>query len=124
MGKARVMIVDDDDQVRDIIKTGLTSRGLEIIEAANGHEALTKAVSEAPSLIILDIMMPGMSGFDVCERLRAKPETINVPVVFLTSRSDQADRERAMKYGALDYILKPFSPKKLSERVLEIINIP
>lgn len=122
MSEMRVMIVDDDAFVREIIKTKLTSKGLEVIEAANGHEALKKVEAEKPSLIILDIMMPGMDGFDVCERLRANPLTVNVPVLFLTSRGDRTDRERAMRFGASDLFVKPFSPQKLSEKVLEIIH--
>ena len=114
-------MVDDDAFVREIIKAKLTSKGLEVIEAANGQEALNKAQDERPQLIVLDIMMPGMSGFDVCERLRANPQTVNVPILFLTSRGDREDRERAMRLGALDFFMKPFSPQKLSEKVLEII---
>lgn len=122
MSEMRVMIVDDDAFVREIIKTKLTSEGLVVIEAANGHEALKKVEAEKPSLIVLDIMMPGMDGFDVCERLRANPQTVNIPILFLTSRGDQTDRERAMRFGALDLFVKPFSPQKLSEKVLEIIH--
>ena len=118
----RVMIVDDDALVREIIKAKLISKGVEVIEATNGQEALNKAQQERPQLIVLDIMMPGMSGFDVCERLKANPQTVNVPILFLTSRGDQADRERAMRLGALDFFMKPFSPQKLSEKVLEIIH--
>jgi DNA-binding response OmpR family regulator len=123
MSKMRVMVVDDDPQVRGIIKDKLGSKDLEVIIAANGREAIRMAETDPPSLIILDIMMPGMSGFDVCERLRANSRTANVPIIFLTARSDRVDREKAMSFGALDYILKPFSPQKLSEKVMEIIGI-
>jgi DNA-binding response OmpR family regulator len=116
-----VMVVDDDVFVREIIRAKLSSKGLQVIEADNGYEALKIATAERLALIILDIMMPDMNGFDLCEKLRANPQTVNVPVLFLTSRSDQADRERAMRLGALDYFVKPFSPQKLSEKVLEII---
>lgn len=119
--EVRVMIVDDDPFVRDIIRAKLSTKGLEMIEAANGLEALKKAESENPCLIILDIMMPGIDGFDVCERLRSNPVTVDVPILFLTSKGDLTDRERAMRLGALDFILKPFSPQRLTERVLDII---
>lgn len=122
VSEACVMVVDDDAFVREIIRAKLTSKGLDVIEAANGQEALKKAEAEKPKLIVLDIMMPGMNGFDVCERLRANPQTVNVPILFLTSRGDQEDRERAMRLGALDFFMKPFSPQKLSEKVLEIIH--
>jgi DNA-binding response OmpR family regulator len=118
------MVVDDDAFVRQIIRAKLSSKGLEVIEAANGQDALKKAETEKPCLIVLDIMMPGMNGFDVCERLRANPQTVNVPILFLTSRGDQEDRERAMRLGALDFFMKPFSPQKLSEKILEIVCKP
>jgi DNA-binding response OmpR family regulator len=121
MSETRVMVVDDDAFVREILKAKLSSKGLEVIEAANGQDALKKAETEKPCLIVLDIMMPGMNGFDVCERLRANPLTVNVPILFLTSRGDQEDRERAMRLGALDFFMKPFSPQKLSEKILEIV---
>jgi two-component system alkaline phosphatase synthesis response regulator PhoP len=120
MGQTRVMIVDNDADVREIVKTVLASRGLEVIEAANGHEALEKAELERPSIIILDIMMPEMSGFDVCEKLKVNPLTVNVPVLFLTARDEGVDFERAMSLGALHYFVKPFSPQKLLEKILEI----
>jgi DNA-binding response OmpR family regulator len=124
MSDMRVMVVDDDAFVRQIIRTKLLSKGLEVIEAANGQDALKKAETEKPCLIVLDIMMPGMNGFDVCERLKANPQTVNVPVLFLTSRGDQEDRERAMRLGALDFFMKPFSPQKLSEKIMEIVCKP
>ncbi len=121
MDQHSVLVVDDDLFIRDLIKAQLTSKGLRTIQAANGLEALHKAEMERPHLIVLDIMMPGMSGFDVCERLRANPQTGNVPILFISSRSDQADRRRAMRLGALDLLVKPFSLQKFSEKVLEIV---
>ncbi len=124
VSETRVMVVDDDAFVRQIIRAKLSSKGLKVIEAVNGPDALKKAETEKPCLIVLDIMMPGMNGFDVCERLRANPQTVNVPILFLTSRGDQEDRERAMRLGALDFFTKPFSPQKLSEKILDIICKP
>ncbi len=124
MNDTRVMVVDDDVFVRQIIRAKLSSKGLDIIEAANGQDALKKAETVKPCLIVLDIMMPGMNGFDVCERLRANPQMVNVPILFLTSRGDQEDRERAMRLGALDFFMKPFSPQKLSEKIMEIVCKP
>jgi CheY-like chemotaxis protein len=123
MGQKRIMVVDDDVFTRDLIKTQLRSIGIETVEAANGAEALQKAGTGQSHLIVLDIIMPGMNGFDVCEQLKTDPRTGSVPVVFISSRMDQADRQRAMRLGALDVFTKPFSLKKFSEKVLEILSL-
>ena len=122
MGQRRIMVVDDDVFTRDLIKTQLRSIGIETVEAANGAEALQKAGTGQLHLIVLDIIMPGMNGFDVCEQLKTDPRTGSVPVVFISSRMDPTDRQRAMRLGALDVFTKPFSLKKFSGKVLEILS--
>jgi len=123
MGQKRILVVDDDVFTRDLIKTQLRSIGIETVEAANGAEALQKAGTGQLHLIVLDIIMPGMNGFDVCEQLKADSRTGSVPVVFISSRMDPTDRQRAMRLGALDVFTKPFSLKKFSEKVLEILSL-
>ncbi len=118
------MVVDDDPGVREIIHDKLAGCGLEVVGAASGQEAVKLIdLHGGFGLIILDIMMPGISGFELCERLRLDSRTANTPVIFLTSRGEPSDREQAMRFGAFDFIIKPFSPTRLSERVMEILDI-
>lgn len=115
--------MDDDPVVREIIHDKLSAHGLDVVGAASGSEALKWIeASGGFCLIILDIMMPGMSGFEVCERIRLDSRTANTPVLFLTSRGEPSDRERAMRFGAFDFIIKPFSPQRLADRILTILN--
>ena len=123
MAERPIMIVDDDPSVRDILKTILHSKGFDVIEAVNGFEALEKISLRKPKIIILDIMLPGMNGFEICERLKLNPKTVNIPVLFLTCKGEASDLNRAMNLGAMDYFLKPFSPQQVLEKVLEILQL-
>lgn len=118
----KVMIVDDEPFVREIVRVKLRQFGIDVIEGATGPEALEKALRDKPDLILLDIMMPKMSGFEVCEKLKSHPETANIPILMLTARGEQTDKEKGERVGALDYIVKPFSPQKLAEKVMSIIG--
>lgn len=122
MNPKKVLVVDDEEFVRQLIQIKLRFCGLETIEAGNGVEAIEKAMSEKPDLILLDVMMPKMNGFEACQRLKGHPETAQIPIVMLTARGDPSAKERGENAGALEYLTKPFSPQKLAERVLEILN--
>jgi CheY-like chemotaxis protein len=122
MNPKKVLIVDDEEFVRQLIQIKLKFCGIETVEAGNGIEAIEKAASEKPDLILLDVMMPKMNGFEACQRLKAKPETAHIPIVMLTARGDPSAKERGENAGALEYLTKPFSPQKLAERVLEILK--
>lgn len=122
MNSKKVLIVDDEEFVRQLIQIKLKFCGIETVEAGNGVEAIEKAVSEKPDLILLDVMMPKMNGFEACQRLKANPETAPIPIVMLTARGDPSAKERGENAGALEYLTKPFSPQKLAERVLEILR--
>jgi len=122
MNPKKVLIVDDEEFVRQLIQIKLKFCGIETVEAGNGVEAIEKAVSERPDLILLDVMMPKMNGFETCQRLKANKETSHIPIIMLTARGDPSAKERGENAGALEYLTKPFSPQKLAERVLEILK--
>ena len=117
----RVLVVDDEKFVRELIKIKLSRSGLVVLEAANGLEAVEMAHTQRPDMILLDVMMPKMNGFEACEKLKTDPATARIPIVMLTARGEQANHEKGISLGATDYMSKPFSPQKLAELVIEIL---
>lgn len=115
----KILIVDDDPRLRDLVRIALERQGFATIIAADGRTALIHAAREAPDLIILDIGLPEMDGFEVCRRLRIVSDT---PVLFLTARDDEIDRIVGLELGADDYVTKPFSPRELVARVRAILK--
>jgi two-component system, OmpR family, alkaline phosphatase synthesis response regulator PhoP len=115
MGK-KVLLVDDESDIVEFLEYNLVREGFEVISAKDGVEALRK-VAEKPDLIILDIMMPNMDGFEVCKKIRAKESLKNIPIIFLTAKSSEVDEIAGLELGANDYVKKPISPKKLIARV-------
>ncbi len=113
----KVLVVDDNPSGRQLLVDIMLSMNLEIIEAANGLDALRHARSQLPDLIILDVTMPGMSGFEVVEKLKSDPLTAKIPVLMLTALSGVDNRVHGLKLGADDYLGKPFNPRELMERV-------
>lgn len=122
MSGKKILVVDDELFVRELIKIKLKLYGLEIIEGSNGLDAVDLALKEKPDLILLDLMMPKMDGFEACEKLKADPKTAQIPIVILTARGEQVFRERGEAAGAVGIVTKPFSPQKLAEMVMEILN--
>jgi CheY-like chemotaxis protein len=117
-----VLVVDDEKFVRELIKIKLGRCGLTVIEATNGLEAIETARNRKPDIILMDVMMPKMNGFETCEKLKSDPETARIPIVMLTARGEQANLEKGLALGATDYMSKPFSPQKLAELVIEILQ--
>jgi two-component system cell cycle response regulator len=115
---ATILLIDDDPENRDILKTRLERAAHKVIEAQNGEEGLALAVSSTPDLIILDVMMPKMDGWQVCRLLKANPVTSPIPVVMLTACSKQVEELRGYESGANDYMMKPWD----HDRLLEIIR--
>lgn len=115
----KILIVDDDPRLRDLVRIALERQGFTIITAGDGRTALIHSAREAPDLIILDIGLPEMDGFEVCRRLRIVSDT---PVLFLTARDDEIDRIVGLELGADDYVTKPFSPRELVARVRAILK--
>ena len=118
----RILIVDDEPQIVRGLEDNLRFEGYQTSTAADGPQALAVAAREAPDLILLDIMMPGMSGWDVCRELRGKG--IDVPIIMLTARGEETDRIRGLELGADDYITKPFSLRELLARVRAVLRRP
>ncbi len=112
-----ICIVDDDPDVRDLVEYKLVQNGHDVLCATNGQDALRLVLEAMPELVLLDVMMPGISGFDVLERLRAEACTRELPIIMLTAKAQEADAERGFTLGANDYVLKPFSPRELMSRV-------
>lgn len=117
--KEKILVVDDEANIRRILETRLTMLGYNVVTASNGEEALFVFKKESPSLIVLDIMMPKLDGYGVCEEIR---RTSDVPIIFLTALGDIMDRITGLELGADDYIVKPFSPKELEARIKAILR--
>jgi DNA-binding response OmpR family regulator len=112
-----VLIADDDRDIARFLEVNLRLEGFDVICAHDGNDALGKALELQPNLILLDVMMPGMDGFEVCSKLRADPRGLDVPVIMLTAKSMSNDRTDGFNVGADDYVTKPFEPMELVERV-------
>jgi CheY-like chemotaxis protein len=119
--QVRVLVADDEPPIRLLCEVNLALAGLDVLQAADGQEALELARSQAPDLILLDLMMPRLDGWTVAEELAADKRTRGIPVLFLTARATMADRRRAEELGALGYILKPFDPVGLGPLVTEVV---
>jgi DNA-binding response OmpR family regulator len=119
---SRILIVDDEPEIVRGLEDNLRFEGYQTSTAGDGREALAVAAREAPDLILLDIMMPGLSGWDVCRELRGKG--IDVPIIMLTARGEEGDRIRGLELGADDYITKPFSLRELLARVRAVLRRP
>jgi two-component system phosphate regulon response regulator PhoB len=118
----RILVVDDELDTLELIAFNLIDSGFEVSIAVNGQEALYKVESSVPNLIVLDIALPDLDGFEICSRLRAANETRETPIIFLTGRSNEADRVRGFELGANDYVIKPFSPRELLLRIRNLLS--
>jgi two-component system alkaline phosphatase synthesis response regulator PhoP len=115
----RVLVVEDEIKIARLVRDYLSQAGFEVLEAADGPSALSLARAERPDMIVLDLGLPGMDGFDVTRRLRA---TSSVPIIMLTARSEETDRIVGLELGADDYVTKPFSPKELVARIRAVLR--
>ena len=120
--KRRVLVADDDPALRRLIATTLGNDDFDLLQAVNGAEALSLAREKLPSLVLLDVNMPLMNGFDVCTALKSDPATSGMKVVMLTARGADADRVRGRDAGADDYFIKPFSPVQLLNKVYALLE--
>lgn len=121
MRKGKILVVDDEVNITQILEFSIGAEGYEVISAANGEEAIDKARREQPDLIILDIMMPKIDGYEACRILKSNPLTKSIPVVLLTAKGRDIDKRLGYEVGATDYIVKPFSPNKLIERIHQLL---
>ena len=118
----KILICDDEDVLRALIRATLSGDRYELVEARDGDESVELAKSERPDVILLDMMMPGRSGLDVLSELRRDPELERVPVVMLTARTQESDRDAAVVAGAERYLAKPFSPARLAAVVEDVVG--
>ena len=122
MNAKRILVVDDEPRVREMLEFRLRLFGYEVLTAANGNEALDVAASEKPDLVLLDVMMPELDGFQVCSRLKQNEATRDIPVVMLTAKAEAKDVTRAFNSGAEDYVVKPYDPVVLQQKVVRNLN--
>lgn len=118
----RILIADDEPDVLALIRSNLKSAGFSVVTAGDGPGALAKARIHLPALILLDLMLPGMPGLEVCRVLKSEPATARIPVVIVTAKAEEVDRIVGLELGADDYITKPFSPRELVLRVKSILR--
>jgi DNA-binding response OmpR family regulator len=118
----KTLIVDDEAPIRLLCRVNLEAEGIEVLEAADGASGLELARSERPDAILLDVMMPGLDGWNVAERLLTEEGTSAIPIIFLTARADLRDRVRGMDAGGVDYITKPFNPLELASLVRSVVE--
>ena len=120
--RKKVLVVEDDTEMVDLLRFNLQKAGFAIATATDGIEALKKVRSLAPDLILLDLMLPELDGFSVCEILRRDPETASIPIIMLTALSNELARMTGLASGANDYFSKPFSPRQLVSRVKDLLE--
>jgi DNA-binding response OmpR family regulator len=120
--RQRILIVDDEPHIRRLLATRLETEGYEVEEADDGEQGLRTVQEFGPDLVILDLVMPGANGLEVLSRIRADPESNTLPVIILTAKGQDSDRDLALAGGASDFVTKPFSPMKLLARIREILD--
>lgn len=118
----KILIVDDEVNIRELLKFNLSKAGYAVLEADNGYDAVRYAKNEHPSLIILDLMLPGIDGLEVCKQLKGQPNTASIPIIMVTAKDDEIDKIIGLELGADDYVTKPFSPRELVARVKAVLR--
>ena len=122
MAKSLILVVDDDENIVELIQYNLTRSGYDVITAGDGQAALAAARKQLPDLVLLDLMLPGIDGLDVCRELKSDEATRGIPVIMLTARGEEADIVSGLEMGADDYIPKPFSPRVVMARVKAVLR--
>ena len=122
MEKSIILVVEDDVDILQLVDHNLKSADFHVLTAQDGYQALSLAKKHLPQLVILDLMLPGLDGFEVCKELKRSPTTKNIPVLMLTARGEEVDRIVGLELGADDYVVKPFSPRELVLRVKAILR--
>jgi phosphate regulon transcriptional regulator PhoB len=120
--KRKILIVEDEKDIRDLVRYNLEAEGFVVVEASDGEMGLHLAAKERPALIILDLMLPGVPGLEVCKLLRTREATLHIPILMLTARASEVDKVLGLEMGADDYVTKPFSPRELVARVKAVLR--
>lgn len=118
----KILIVDDEIHIVNILKFNLKKAGFDIITASNGEEALKILETEKPDVILCDVMMPKVTGFEVCQKVKADEKLKKIPFILLTAKGQEIDKDIGLKYGADFYLTKPFSPKNIVDKITEILS--
>jgi DNA-binding response OmpR family regulator len=118
----KVLVAEDDPDIRNLIVYSLQFAGFTVVQASNGEEAVTQARAELPDIILLDVRMPKMSGYEACAELKSEATTQGIPIVFLSARGQEAEIKYGMELGAEEYIIKPFAPDELQRRVTGVLE--
>jgi len=120
--KAKILLADDEEDIKTVISLYLSAKGYEVVTAYDGLDAIDKAKTEKPDLILLDVMMPIMNGFEVCQKLQGDPETQNIPIIMLSAAAQSETITKSIELGAKDYIVKPFEPERLDKMIFKYLN--
>jgi DNA-binding response OmpR family regulator len=118
-----ILVVDDEPNARSLLRLILVRAGFEVLVAQDGYEALNEVEDKIPDAMILDIMMPGIDGFEVCEKLRSDERTANLPIIMLSARADPESVNKGLQVGATKYLTKPVTPELLTKHVREVLSI-
>jgi len=118
----KILVADDEPDVLDLVASNLCMAGFEVVKVADGLAVIPAVATHFPNLLVLDLMLPGMSGLDVCRTLKAAPGTAGLPIIMLTAKAEEVDRIVGLELGADDYITKPFSPRELVLRVKSVLK--
>jgi DNA-binding response OmpR family regulator len=121
-GRTRVLVIDDEAPIRLLCRVNLEAEGMEVVEAADGPSGIERARGQLPDVILLDVMMPGLDGWQVAEELLDDDRTADIPIVFLTARAELRDRARGLDLGGIDYVTKPFNPIELASLVRGLLG--
>jgi len=122
MAKTNVLVIEDEEDIRELVKYNLQRENLGVLEAESGEEGLKLVERAAPDLILLDLMLPGKDGLEICRMLKRDESTQNIPVIMMTARGEESDIVTGLELGADDYIVKPFSPKVLGARIKAVLR--
>lgn len=118
---AKIVIAEDEPDIRELIAFTLRFAGHEVVTGANGEEGYELAKKERPDLVMLDVRMPRMTGYEACKRIKSEPEIAHIPVIFLSAKGQESEIEQGLAAGAEEYLLKPFAPDQLTERVKVVL---
>jgi len=118
----RILIAEDERDIRDLVAFTLRFAGYEVLTANNGEEAVAMTLKEMPDMVLTDVRMPKMTGYEACKLIKADPTTRHIPVVFLSAKGQEAEVQSGLAAGAEEYLLKPFAPDQLTRKVAEILS--
>ena len=118
-----ILVVDDEPNARSLLRLILVRAGFQVLVAQDGYEALKQVKDKVPDVMILDIMMPGIDGFEVCEKLRSNEETATLPIIMLSARADPESVNKGLQVGATKYLTKPVTPELLTQQVNDVLSI-